>query len=192
VEPGSARSAPERLQLAREYGAVTIDVTDARGSVPDTVRQLTGGRGPDSVIDAVGMEAHGAPVAQFGQMLVSMLPKPLSTKLTEKAAIDRLSVLYAAIDTVCRGGTISLSGVYGGAVDPLPMLELFDKQIQLRMGQANVKTWIDDVLPLVSRDDDPLGVESLATHHLPLEQAPQAYQNFQRKADGAIKVLLQP
>jgi len=183
---------PERLQLAREYGAVTIDVTDARGSVPDTVRQLTGGRGPDSVIDAVGMEAHGAPVAQFGQMLVSMLPKPLSTKLTEKAAIDRLSVLYAAIDTVCRGGTISLSGVYGGAVDPLPMLELFDKQIQLRMGQANVKTWIDDVLPLVSRDDDPLGVESLATHHLPLEQAPQAYQNFQRKADGAIKVLLQP
>ncbi|MFO7191705.1 MULTISPECIES: zinc-dependent alcohol dehydrogenase [Thermocrispum] len=183
---------PERLQLAREYGAITVDVGEARGNAVDTLRQLTGGRGPDSVIDAVGMEAHGAPIAHFGQMLVSMLPKPLSAKLTEKAAVDRLSVLYAAIDAVRRGGTISLSGVYGGALDPLPMLELFDKQIQLRMGQANVKTWIDHVLPLVMRDDDPLGVESLATHHLPLDQAPQAYRDFQRKSDGAIKILLRP
>jgi threonine dehydrogenase-like Zn-dependent dehydrogenase len=112
--------------------------------------------------------------------------------LTEKAGVDRLSVLHAAIDTVRRGGTISLSGVYGGMVDPMPMMTLFDKQIQLRMGQANVKRWIDDLLPLVSGDEDPLGVEDLATHRLPLDEAPDAYAMFQQKDDGAIKVVFKP
>jgi threonine dehydrogenase-like Zn-dependent dehydrogenase len=82
--------------------------------------------------------------------------------------------------------------VYGGMVDPMPMMDLFDKQIQLRMGQANVKRWIDDILPLVEADDDPLGVEDLATHKLPLDQAPHAYEIFQKKQDGAVKILLQP
>ena len=112
--------------------------------------------------------------------------------MTEKAGVDRLSVLHAAIDAVRRGGTISLSGVYGGMVDPMPMMDLFDKQIQLRMGQANVKRWIDDIMPLLEDDVDPLGVEDLATHKLPLEQAPHAYEIFQKKQDGAIKILLQP
>jgi threonine dehydrogenase-like Zn-dependent dehydrogenase len=103
-----------------------------------------------------------------------------------------MSVLYAAIDTVRRGGTISLSGVYGGMVDPLPMMDLFDKQIQLRMGQANVKRWIDDIMPLLQGDEDPLDVEGLATHKVPLDQAPHAYEMFQKKQDGAIKVLLLP
>ena len=91
-----------------------------------------------------------------------------------------------------RGGTISLSGVYGGQLDPMPMMDLFDKQIQLRMGQANVRSWIDDLMPLVCDDADPLGVEDLATHKVPLDEAPHAYEIFQKKQDGAIKILLQP
>jgi threonine dehydrogenase-like Zn-dependent dehydrogenase len=110
----------------------------------------------------------------------------------EKAGIDRLSVLHAAIDTVRRGGTISLSGVYGGMADPMPMMDLFDKQIQLRMGQANVKRWIPAIMPLLEGDGDPLDVEGLATHHIPIEQAPHAYEIFQKKQDGAVKILLQP
>jgi len=93
---------------------------------------------------------------------------------------------------VRRGGTISLSGVYGGMADPLPMLTLFDKQVQLRMGQANVKRWVDDIMPLLSGDEDPLGVDTFATHHLPLSEAPTAYKTFQKKQDGAIKIVFQP
>ena len=103
-----------------------------------------------------------------------------------------MSALYAAINTVRRGSTISLIGVYGGQADPLPMLTLFDKQIQLRMGQANVKYWVDDIRPLLTRSDDPLGVESFATHRLPLEEGPHGYEIFQKKQDGAIKILLRP
>src|SRR5581483_3083363 len=113
-----------------------------------------------------GMEAHGAPFGKLAQTLAGMLPDAIAAKMMDKAGIDRLSVLHGAIDVVRRGGTISLSGVYGGAVDPMPMMDLFDKQIQLRMGQANVKRWIDDLIPLVQAEDDPLGVEDLATHKL--------------------------
>jgi len=116
----------------------------------------------------------------------------VAEKMIEKAGVDRLSVPHDAIDTVRRGGTISLSGVYGGMVDPMPMMDLFDKQIQLRMGQANVRRWVDEILPLLQQESDPLGVEDLATHKLPLEQAPHAYEIFQKKQDGAIKILLQP
>jgi threonine dehydrogenase-like Zn-dependent dehydrogenase len=110
----------------------------------------------------------------------------------ERAGVDRLSVINAAIDSVRRGGTISLSGVYGGMLDPLPMLTMFDKQINLRMGQANVKRWIDDIMPLLGDDDDPLGVDGFATHHVPLDEAPQAYEIFQKKEDNAFKILLKP
>ncbi len=182
---------PERLARAREHGATTLDTRDHR-DIGDAIRQLTGGRGADSVIDAVGMEAHGAPVSRLAQNLVGLLPQQLGAKITEKAGIDRLSVLYAAIDSVRRGGTISLSGVYGGMVDPIPMMDLFDKQIQLRMGQANVRRWIDDIMPVLTADDDPLGVEGFATHKLPLTDAPRAYEIFQKKLDGAQKILLQP
>ena len=182
---------PERLALAARYGVTTLDIRDRR-NLPGAVRELTDGRGADSVIDAVGMEAHGAPVGKIAQEIASLLPGPIAAKVTEKAGIDRLSVLYEAIHTVRRGGTISLSGVYGGMIDPIPMMELFDRQIQLRMGQANVRRWIDEVLPLVQQESDPLGVEDLATHHLPLDEAPQAYRMFQHKRDGAVKVLLQP
>ena len=107
------------------------------------------------------------------------------------AGIDRLHALHSAIDIVRRGGTLSLVGVYGGMADPIPMLTLFDKQIQLRMGQANVKRWVPDILPLLT-DADPLGVDTFATHELPLDHAPHAYEIFQKKEDGAVKILLKP
>jgi len=98
----------------------------------------------------------------------------------------------SAFDCVRRGGTVSIVGVYGGAADPLPMMQLFDKQLQLRMGQANVRRWSDDILSLVNQDEDVLGVESFATHHLPLDEAPDAYATFQKKEDGAIKIVFRP
>lgn len=181
----------ERLEMGRRHGVHVIDARE-HDDVAEVLRSITDGRGPDSVIDAVGMEAHGAPLGKLAQQLASMLPDAVAAKMTEKVSVDRLSVLHASIDTVRRGGTISLSGVYDGMVDPMPMMDLFDKQIQLRMGQANVKRWVDDLMPLLEDESDPLGVEDLATHQLPLEQAPHAYEIFQKKQDGAIKILLQP
>jgi threonine dehydrogenase-like Zn-dependent dehydrogenase len=182
---------PERLEMARRHGVETLDM-DTEGDVPAAIHEMTGGRGADSVIDAVGMEAHGAPIAKLLQEAAGMLPDVAARVMVEKAGVDRMSALYACIDSVRRGGTISISGVYGGAMDPLPMMQLFDKQLQLRMGQANVRRWTDDILPLVSDDGDPLGTEDLATHKLPLDEAPHAYEMFQKKEDRAIKVLLQP
>jgi threonine dehydrogenase-like Zn-dependent dehydrogenase len=182
---------PERLQLARKYDIEVIDA-DATDDVPEAIRQLTDGRGTDSVIEAVGMEAHGDVVGKAAHQAAALLPDAVASKVIEKAGIDRMRALYDAIDAVRRGGTLSVSGVYGGALDPVPMMDLFDKQIQVRMGQANVKRWIDDILPLVTEDSDPLGTEDLATHKLPLDQAPRAYEMFQKKENGAIKVLLQP
>jgi threonine dehydrogenase-like Zn-dependent dehydrogenase len=181
---------PERLERAKAHGVEVVDLrsTDDVGAA---VREMTDGRGPDAVVDAVGMEAHGSPAAKLAHQLVGLLPDAVAEPLMKKGGIDRLNALYTAIDLVRRGGTISLSGVYGGMADPLPMLTLFDKQVQLRMGQANVHRWVDDLLPLVV-DGDPLGVEGFATHHVPLEQAPEAYDMFQKKRDGAVKVVFQP
>ncbi|MFJ8160047.1 zinc-dependent alcohol dehydrogenase [Streptomyces sp. NPDC096136] len=180
----------ERLDRARGHGVQVLDLGQD-DDVVSAVRDLTDGRGPDAVIDAVGLEAHGATVAAGAQALTGLLPDPLAARLMKRAGVDRLSALYLAIELVRRGGTISLSGVYGGMADPIPMLTLFDKQVQLRMGQANVWRWIEDLLPLV-RDGDPLGVEDFATHRLPLGQAPEAYEMFQKKRDGAVKVLFTP
>jgi threonine dehydrogenase-like Zn-dependent dehydrogenase len=181
----------ERLQLARRYGATALDLRKL-DDVVGALCELTDGRGPDSVIDAVGMEAHGDRLGKIAQDLAGILPDAVARGIMERAGVDRLSVLHLAIDAVRRGGTVSLSGVYGGMIDPLPLMTLFDKQIQLRMGQANVKRWIDDIMPLLGADGDELGVEDLATHRLPLEEAPHAYEIFQKKQDGAIKILLQP
>jgi threonine dehydrogenase-like Zn-dependent dehydrogenase len=182
---------PERLARVRERGVEVIDLGEHEDDLADVIREMTDGRGTDSVIDAVGMEAHGSPGAKLAQQITGLLPDSVAEKMMEKAGVDRLNAFYLAIDIVRRGGTISLSGVYGGMADPLPMLTLFDKQIQLRMGQANVRRWVDDLLPLVL-DGDPLGTEGFHTHQLPLDQAPQAYEMFQKKEDGAVKVLLKP
>jgi threonine dehydrogenase-like Zn-dependent dehydrogenase len=182
---------PERLDRARARGITVLDLSDHGRDLVDHVRELTEGRGPDAVIDAVGMEAHGSPIGKLAHQLTGLLPDAVAAKLMETAGTDRLNALYSAIELVRRGGTISLSGVYGGMADPLPLLTIFDKQIQLRMGQANVKHWVDDILPLLT-DDDPLGVETFHTHRVPLSEGPQAYETFQKKQDGAVKYLLTP
>ena len=182
---------PERLQRVAGRGAETIDL-DAVDDVPEQVRELTGGRGADSVLDAVGLEAHGSPIAEAAQKALNLLPKRVAGAVMTHAGMDRLDALYVAIESVRRGGTISISGVYGGAADPMPLMQLFDKQVQIRMGQANVRAWTDDLMKVLSADDDRLGVESFATHRLPLDEAPAAYAKFRDKADGMVKVVFKP
>ncbi|QIK74605.1 zinc-dependent alcohol dehydrogenase [Nocardioides piscis] len=184
-------SVPERLGRLSAYGAETIDMSQVDG-IGDRVREMTDGRGADAVIDAVGMEAHGSPIAEAAQKALALLPKKVAEKVMLNAGSDRLAAVYTAIDAVRRGGTISISGVYGGATDPMPMFQLFDKQIQLRMGQANVRRWSDDILALLQEDEDVLGVETFATHHLPLEEAPEAYRSFRDKERGMVKVVFTP
>ena len=181
----------ERLARVRERGAETIDI-DAVDDLAAEVRDRTSGRGADSVIDAVGMEAHGNPIAEKAIKAVGLLPDAVAEKLMMNAGFDRLAALHGAIDAVRRGGTVSVSGVYGGATSPMPLMQMFDKQIQLRMGQANVRRWTDDILPLLLDDADPLGTESFATHRLPLSEAPDAYAKFRAKEDGMIKVVFTP
>ncbi|MEV8565417.1 alcohol dehydrogenase catalytic domain-containing protein [Streptomyces sp. NPDC051322] len=182
---------PERLARAEARGVHTLDLNEHGKDIAQVVRDLTDGRGPDAVIDAVGMEAHGAPAAKGAQQMTTVLPGSVAAKMMRRFGVDRLAALQLAIELVRRGGTISLSGVYGGMTDPMPLLTMFDKQIQLRMGQANVWHWVDDLLPLLT-DEDPLGVDDFATHRLPLNEAPHAYEMFQKKQDGAVKVLFTP
>ncbi|WP_197376348.1 zinc-dependent alcohol dehydrogenase [Mycolicibacterium baixiangningiae] len=179
----------ERLDRARPYCAEVIDLRTQ--DLDAVVADLTQGRGADSVIDAVGMEAHGSPVAEAAHTASSFLPSSVGRVVMKHAGVDRLAALNSAISLVRRGGTISLSGVYGGAADPINLMTLFDKQVTLRMGQANVKRWVPDILPLLTADD-PLGVETFATHRLPLSAAPGAYETFQKKQDGMVKVVLTP
>jgi threonine dehydrogenase-like Zn-dependent dehydrogenase len=181
---------PERLARARARGVTVIESTK-KDDVVAAVRDATDGRGPDAVIDAVGMEAHGSPIASLAQKATAIVPDAVMERVMQVVGVDRLAALNTAIAAVRRGGTISLSGVYGGATDPLPLMRMFDKQIQLRMGQANVWRWVPDILPLLT-DEDPLGVDDFATHRVPLTEAPEAYMNFREKKEGTVKVLLKP
>jgi threonine dehydrogenase-like Zn-dependent dehydrogenase len=167
---------PERLAMAQRHGVETIDF-GAVDDIVELVRDLTRGRGVDRAIDAVGMEAEGSPVSRFLQ----------ATKLVP----DRLQALWQSGRSVRRGGTISLVGVYAGAVPLAPIGEMFDRQLTVTMGQANVKRWVPELMPLLT-DEDPLGVDDLTTHEVPLDQAPQMYEKFQKKEDGCIKVVLRP
>jgi threonine dehydrogenase-like Zn-dependent dehydrogenase len=180
---------PERRTRVAARGMETVDSKNE--DVGEAVRSMTAGRGADAVIDAVGMEAHGSIAPKLAQSVVGLLPKKLAQQAMQRVGVDRLAALYTAIDAVRRGGTISLIGVYGGQSDPLPMLTLFDKQVQLRMGQANVRRWTGDILPLLT-EDDPLGVDTFATHHVPLGEAAAAYETFQKKEDGAVKFVFTP
>src|SRR5690625_3969798 len=177
--------------MARRHDVTTIDLGDT-DDVLGAVRELTAGRGADSVVDAVGMEAHGSPLAQSLQAGVGLLPDALARPLFTRAGVDRLAALDTAIDVVRRGGTISLSGVYGGMQDPLPRTVLFDTQLTSHRGEANVHRCIEDTLPLESDPADPLGVLDLMTHRMSLEDAPHGYDIFQRKDEGAIKIVLDP
>jgi threonine dehydrogenase-like Zn-dependent dehydrogenase len=167
---------PERLAMASRHGVQTVDFS-AVDSVRDVILNLTDGRGVDSAIDAVGMEAGGSLVGSILQ--------------SAKLQLDRATALRECMSAIRRGGTLSISGVYAGPIQAFPLGDLFDMQIQLRMGQANVWQWVEDIVPLLN-DDDPLGVEDLKTHEMPLEDAPLGYELFQKKQDGAIKCVLKP
>jgi threonine dehydrogenase-like Zn-dependent dehydrogenase len=180
---------PERRALAEKYGIRTFDSTK---TVIEEIRDATDGRGPDAVVDAVGMEAHGSPVAAAAHAAIGLLPDAIARPAMEKAGIDRLAALHGALELVRRGGTVSISGVYGGEADPMPMKSMFDKQVAMRMGQCNVGRWTPTLLPLAERDDDPLGTADLVTHRVPLAEAPHMYEVFQKKEDGCIKVVLDP
>ena len=181
----------ERLAAAKSWGVETMDLREV-DDVSETLREMTDGRGPDGVLDAVGMEAHGNPVAEKIVAGAARLPKALGRKTIETVGIDRLDALHTAIHSVRRAGTVSLSGVYGGMADPMPMMEMFDKGITMRMGQCHVRHWTDELLEIASRPEDVLGLESLATHHVSLDDAPEAYKMFQEKKDGCLKVVLKP
>lgn len=180
----------DRLARSARHGVETVDLRE-HDDVGAVLKDMTDGRGVDAVIDAVGMEAHGSPIVKAAHQAIALLPDALGRKLMDTAGVDRLAAFYAAIDGVRRGGTISLIGVYGGAADPLPMMTMFDKQLTLRMGQANVRRWVDDILPLLT-DDDPLGVDDFATHHVSLDEAPGAYASFQTKKYGMFKTVFTP
>jgi len=175
--------------MAARHGVMVFDTGEES---LNQIREATNGRGPDGVVDAVGMEAHGSPIAKAAQISAQFLPDAAGKAMMQTVGVDRLAALYSAIDLVRRGGTISLSGVYGGAASPLPLITMFDKQITLKMGQANVKNWVDKILPLLEDPADPLGVDDFITHSLPLADAPGAYEMFQKKEDGCIKVVLDP
>jgi len=182
---------PERLAKAASVGVEVVNAAEV-DDVAGALRDLTDGRGPDGVLEAVGMEAHGSPVAAAVIGATARMPKPLAKAALENVGIDRLAALKLCIEAVRRGGTVSISGVYGGMADPLPMMTLFDKGLTLRMGQCHVKRWTDELLDIAQRPGDELGLESLATHRLPLSEAPQAYRMFQQKTDGCLKVVLTP
>ncbi|MEX1142988.1 MAG: zinc-dependent alcohol dehydrogenase [Thermoleophilaceae bacterium] len=168
---------PERIAMAQSHGATESVDLDAVEDVATAVRELSGGRGVDSGIDAVGMEAHGSKLDSVLQ--------------ATKIQMDRMDGLRKCMGSIRRGGTLSIIGVYVGLEQNFPLGDLFDKQIQIRMGQANVREWTDDILPLL-QDGDPLDVDRFATHFMPLDEAPRAYDMFQKKEDGAIKVVLEP
>jgi threonine dehydrogenase-like Zn-dependent dehydrogenase len=180
----------DRIETARASGAEVLDASDT--DVAAAVLELTEGRGADGVIDAVGMEAHGNPVSEKVIGAASRLPKPVARQAIERFGIDRLAALHTAIATVRRGGTLSISGVYGGMADPMPMMELFDKGLTVRMGQCHVRRWSDELLDIVRGDADVLGLEGLATHHGSLSDAPDYYRIFQEKQDECLKVVLTP
>ena len=182
---------PERIAMAQRNGIEVLNF-DEIDDIPAAVLDMTSGRGADSVIEAVGMEAHGTPFQAAAIKGAGLLPDALARKATETFGVDQMGALRTAFASVRRAGTISIIGVYGGEADPFPMMDLFDKGVTLRMGQAHVKRWVDDIMPLLTGDDDPLGVDDLTTHRVPLEEAPQAYDMFKKKEDGCIKVVLKP
>ncbi len=181
----------ERLARTRNDGYEVLDTREV-DDVAEALIAMTGGRGADAVIDGVGMEAAHSPVEKAAHGFVGMLPDKIAEKMMDKMGIDRMAALHTAVKSVRRGGTVSVSGVYGGETDPMPLMEMFDRGIQLRMGQCHVKRWIDEILPVVQADGDPLGLEDFATHREPLEAAPAAYKMFQDKTDACFKVVLKP
>lgn len=169
---------PERLEMARSGGADVLDYTQV--DVVDALREMTGGRGPDSVIDAVGMEAHGTELDYWYDRVTQQL----------KIQTDRPTALRQAIQACRKGGTVSMPGVYGGFIDKLPIGAAFNKGLTFRMGQTHVHKYLAPLTEHIVNDRiDPSFV---ITHTVPLDKAPQMYKTFRDKQDGCIKVVLKP
>ena len=173
-----AASVPERLRMAADAGAITIDISDEW--VYERLRELTGGRGPDVCVDAVGMEAHGMTLdAAVDRVKSSMY---LTT--------DRAHVLRQAINCCRKGGTVSIPGVYGGTPDKIPMGPAMNKGLTFKMGQTHMMKYMKPLLERVKKGDiDPTFV---ITHRLSLDDAAEGYRIFQQKQDGCIKVVMTP
>jgi threonine dehydrogenase-like Zn-dependent dehydrogenase len=170
---------PERLQMARDGGAITIDMRNE--DVYDRLQELTGGIGPDVCIDAVGMEAHG-------YTMVESVYDRVKTSLFMET--ERPHALRQAIECCRKGGTLSIPGVYGGLSDKIPLGALMNKGLTIKTGQTHVHRYVPKLLDLIrSGRIDPSFV---VTHRLPLSEAPQAYKMFRAKQDGCIKVVLDP
>ncbi len=170
---------PERLRMAREFaGSETLDYGEV--DVFDVLKQMTGGRGPDACIDAVGMEAHGFGVAGAYDKV----------KQTLRLESDRPTALREAIQACGKGGTVSIPGVYGGVIDKLNIGAAFNKGLTLRMGQTHVHRYLPNLLQHIESGD--LDPSFIITHRVPLDEAPAMYRTFRDKEDGCIKVVLDP
>jgi threonine dehydrogenase-like Zn-dependent dehydrogenase len=170
---------PERLALARDKGAETLD--RSKLNVLDTLREMTGGHGPDKCIDAVGMEAHGPTPA------LDLIDR-VQTAL--KLETERPVALREAIMACKAAGTVSVPGVYGALSNMIPVGALMNKGLTLKTGQTHVRRWTDDLLRRIGEGE----VDStfVITHTVPLGRAPEMYKTFREKKDGCIKVLLKP
>jgi len=170
---------PERLQMAAARNkAEVIDLTQA--DVYEKLKDMTGGRGPDACIDAVGMEAHGNTIGDWYD----------KAKTATMMATDRLGALRQAIHCCRKGGTVSIPGVYGGLLDKVPMGAAFGKGLTLKMGQTHVHRYLPLLMQRIERGEiDPSFV---ITHRLRLEEAPDAYRTFRDKKDGCVKVVMKP
>jgi threonine dehydrogenase-like Zn-dependent dehydrogenase len=168
----------DRLDAATKWGAETVNYEHA--DVLEWLREVTGGRGPDACIDAVGMEAHGTSVAAFYDR----------AKQKMMMETDRPIALRQAIQACRKGGIVSIPGVYGGLIDKFPMGAAFAKGLTLRMGQTHVHRYMQPLLDRVRKGDiDPSAV---ITHRMDLDQAEYGYQIFQQKEDRCIKVVMKP
>ncbi|MDX2229403.1 MAG: zinc-dependent alcohol dehydrogenase [Leptolyngbyaceae cyanobacterium bins.349] len=170
---------PERLELAKKYGATDI-INYEEIDTGEALKELTGGRGPDACLDAVGLEAHG-------MGLEGMYDK---VKQAVRLETDRPNVFRQAIVSCRKGGHVSLAGVYGGFLDKIPMGAAFNKGLTIKMGQTHVHRYLPTLLEHIEAGRiDPVGVIS---HHLPLEQAPHGYDIFKHKKENCTKVVLKP
>jgi threonine dehydrogenase-like Zn-dependent dehydrogenase len=172
-------SVPERLQLARDEGkAETLDFNDE--DIFEKLKEMTGGRGPDACIDAVGMEAHGtSPDAIYDRVKAAMF-----------LATDRPHALRQAINACRKGGTVSIPGVYGGFLDKIPFGAAFNKGLTIKMGQTHMHKYMRPLLERVQRGEiDP---SFIITHRRRLTDAPSGYETFKHRADNCIKVVLKP
>jgi threonine dehydrogenase-like Zn-dependent dehydrogenase len=169
---------PERLRKAASIGALTLNYEEV--DVPDTLKALTGGRGPDACIDAVGMEAHMPGVHGAYDKL----------KTTLKMETDRPSVLRQAIMACRNGGTLSVPGVYGGVIDKVPFGAVVNKALTIKTGQTHVQRYMKPLLERIEKGEiDPTFI---ITHRVSLDEAPDAYRTFRDKQDECVKVVVQP